>query len=110
MKDINNTIAGLSGTIGVLQAVKTHFPMLEDLIETKLSACEEAIDILKEVECDGKRDQAKMQKSIIRLEVPAWQIGKEVSVYFPDSMVKHGICEEASLIQCRNCEYWESKY
>ena len=32
-------------------------------------------------------------KAIIRLDVPDWQIGKKVSVYFPDSMVLNGICE-----------------
>lgn len=25
-------------------------------------------------------------KAIIKIEVPEWQIGKEVSVYFPDTM------------------------
>lgn len=32
-------------------------------------------------------------KAIIRLDVPDWQIGKKVSVYFPDSMVSNSICE-----------------
>ena len=32
-------------------------------------------------------------KAIIRLDVPDWQIGKKVSVYFPDSMVLNSICE-----------------
>lgn len=32
-------------------------------------------------------------KAIIKLDVPEWQIGKEVSIYFPDTMMKHAICE-----------------
>ena len=32
-------------------------------------------------------------KAIIRLDVPDWQIGKKVSVYFPDTMVLNSICE-----------------
>lgn len=31
--------------------------------------------------------------ALIRLDVPGWQIGQEASVYFPDTMVKKGICE-----------------
>jgi hypothetical protein len=34
-----------------------------------------------------------MVKAVIRLDVPDWQIGQEVSVYFRDTMMKHGICE-----------------
>ena len=33
-------------------------------------------------------------KAVIRLDVPDWQIGQDVSVYFPDTMCKHGKCEE----------------
>lgn len=32
-------------------------------------------------------------KSVIYLDVPEWQIGQDVSVYFPDTMLKHGKCE-----------------
>ena len=32
-------------------------------------------------------------KAIIRLDVPDWQIGEKVSIYFPDSMVSNSICE-----------------
>ncbi len=32
-------------------------------------------------------------KAIIRLDVPDWQIGEKVSVYFPDTMVLNSICE-----------------
>lgn len=32
-------------------------------------------------------------KAVIRLDVPEWQIGQDVTVYFPDTMVKHCKCE-----------------
>ena len=31
--------------------------------------------------------------AIIRVKVPKWQIGEEVSVYFPDTMTTRGKCE-----------------
>ena len=31
--------------------------------------------------------------AIIRVRVPKWQIGEEVSVHFPDTMMKRGKCE-----------------
>lgn len=33
-------------------------------------------------------------KAIIHLDVPDWQLGQEVTVYFPDTMCKHAVCEE----------------
>lgn len=33
-------------------------------------------------------------KAVIRLDVPEWQIGTEVSVYFKDTMMQRGICEK----------------
>ncbi|MBP5423938.1 MAG: hypothetical protein J6Y78_16010 [Paludibacteraceae bacterium] len=36
-------------------------------------------------------------KAIIKLDVPEWQIGQEVSVYFPDTMMKRGICEKDTI-------------
>lgn len=33
-------------------------------------------------------------KAIIEVEVPEWQIGQKVSVFFPDSMVTHSVCME----------------
>ena len=33
-------------------------------------------------------------KAVIELDVPKWQIGQEVAVYFPDTMVKKSVCEE----------------
>lgn len=32
-------------------------------------------------------------KAIIQLDIPDWQIGQDVTVYFPDTMMKHGKCE-----------------
>ena len=32
-------------------------------------------------------------KAVIYLDVPEWQIGQDVTVYFPDTMVKHEKCE-----------------
>lgn len=48
-----------------------------------------------------------MVKAVIRLDVPDWQIGQEVSVYFKDTMMKKGICEKESVdyakeILCQN--------
>lgn len=42
---------------------------------------------LPEEEKEGYVDAA------IRLKVPEWQIGQETTVYFRDTMVKNGICE-----------------
>lgn len=32
-------------------------------------------------------------KAIIRLDVPDFQIGEDVTVFFRDTMMKHGVCE-----------------
>lgn len=32
-------------------------------------------------------------KAVIKLDVPDWQIGQEVTVYFKDTMMKKGLCE-----------------
>lgn len=59
-------------------------------------------------------------KAIIKLDVPEWQIGQDVTVYFPDTMIKHEKCEllkeqeavepipptdESDLWKCRNCNH-----
>jgi len=31
--------------------------------------------------------------AVINLDVPDWQIGQDVTVYFPDTMVKRSKCE-----------------
>lgn len=59
-------------------------------------------------------------KAIINLDVPEWQIGQDVSVFFPDSMIKKGICElneptewlhwtddRKDYAMCPNCGYGE---
>lgn len=33
-------------------------------------------------------------KAVIRLDVPDWQIGQPVSVFFKDTMVKKAVCEK----------------
>ena len=35
----------------------------------------------------------KNVRAAIRMEVPDWQIGQPVTVYFKDTMCKRGICE-----------------
>lgn len=32
-------------------------------------------------------------QAVIKLDVPEWQIGQPVTVYFPDTMQKQGVCE-----------------
>ena len=47
-------------------------------------------------------------KAIIKLDVPEWQIGKEVIVHFPDTMVKFEKCEplkEQELVRCKDCKW-----
>lgn len=43
-------------------------------------------------------------KAIIKLDVPEWQIGEEVSVFFPDSMCKHSVCEKNEAQWLENTE------
>lgn len=47
-------------------------------------------------------------KAVIRLDVPDWQIGQEVYVYFLDTMMMRSVCEEEkqenhSQEECENC-------
>ena len=45
-------------------------------------------------------------KAIIKLDVPDWQIGQDVTVYFPDTMMKKGECEaEQDIVMCKDCKY-----
>ena len=32
-------------------------------------------------------------KAVIKLDVPDWQVGQPVTVYFKDTMIKRGVCE-----------------
>ena len=40
----------------------------------------------------------------IKLDVPEWQDGQPVTVYFKDTMRKEGVSKE--FIRCENCRYW----
>lgn len=42
-------------------------------------------------------------KAVIKLDVPEWQIGEEVQVFFPDSMCKRGVCEVQTDTAHWNC-------
>ena len=44
-------------------------------------------------------------KAIIELDVPEWQIGQDVSVYFPDTMCKRGKCKADEIVRCKNCKH-----
>lgn len=53
-------------------------------------------------------------KATIKLDVPDWQIGKDVTVYFPDTMMKKAKCEAfqeqdtktmRSLVHCKDCKH-----
>lgn len=46
-----------------------------------------------------------MAKAIIRLDVPDWQIGQEVSIYFPDTMMKRSVCTADERVGCLKCKY-----
>ena len=52
----------------------------------------------------GKFPGKETVNAVIKLNVPDWQIGQEVSIYFPDTMVKHATCEE--LITCEKCKFY----
>ena len=53
-------------------------------------------------------------KAVIRLDVPEWQIGQDVMVYFPDTMVQHAVCEQEKhiealkqpqIVRCKDCKH-----
>ena len=46
-------------------------------------------------------------KAIIRVNVPEFQIGQEVTVFFKDTMMKKGICEAGDIVRCKDCKYGE---
>lgn len=51
-------------------------------------------------------------KAVINVDVPEWQIGQDVSIYFPDSMLKHGKCllkeeQEAHELTKTEWEQWK---
>ena len=48
-------------------------------------------------------------KAVIRLDVPDWQIGQPVTVYFKDTMQKNGVCEADDIVRCKDCKWWDKK-
>lgn len=48
-------------------------------------------------------------KAIIKLDVPEWQIGQDVTVHFPDTMVKFEKCEmlkeQEAVVRCKDCKH-----
>lgn len=47
-------------------------------------------------------------KAVIELyDVPEYQIGQEVTIYFRDTMQMRGICDEMQpkVVLCKNCKY-----
>lgn len=48
-------------------------------------------------------------KAVIYLDVPEWQIGQPVHVFFKDTMEKHGICEaEARIVPFDDIQNYEA--
>jgi len=50
-------------------------------------------------------------KAVIKLDLPKYQIGEEVNLYFHDSMMTKGIAEADTtneIITCKDCKHWES--
>ena len=45
-------------------------------------------------ECEKAMKQNDYIDAYIKIKVPKWQIGQDVSVYFKDTMCVKGICEE----------------
>lgn len=45
-------------------------------------------------------------KAVIKLDVPEWQIGSEVTVYFKDTMIEKGICEKEQEVTEITVEEW----
>lgn len=46
-------------------------------------------------------------KAVINLDVPDYQIGQPVTVYFKDTMMKHGTCEPDQVVRCKDCKHSE---
>ena len=45
-------------------------------------------------------------KAIVKLNVPEFQIGQEVTVFFRDTMTKKGICEAGEIVRCKDCKHY----
>lgn len=46
-------------------------------------------------------------RAIIEVEVPDYQIGQEVSIYFKDTMMIKGIVQEPKTGRCKDCKWWK---
>lgn len=46
-------------------------------------------------------------KAIIQIDVPDYQIGQEVSIYFRDTMMIKGIVQEPKTGHCKDCKHFE---
>ena len=55
----------------------------------------------------GNNSEGEIMKAVIRLDVPDWQIGQEVTVFFKDTMEKRGKCEADEIVRCKDC--WKHK-
>jgi len=53
-----------------------------------------------------KHSQPKTVQAAIHLEVPEYQIGQEVSVYFRDTMYMKGRCEKQSIVIDTKIGHW----
>ena len=42
-------------------------------------------------------------KAIIELDVPVFQIGQEVTVFFKDTMQARGVCIASPIVRCLDC-------
>jgi len=49
----------------------------------------------------------KIVNAVIKLEVPEWQIGEPVTVFFKDTMMKKSVCEIEDIVRCKNCKHWD---
>lgn len=47
-------------------------------------------------------------KAIIKLDVPEWQIGQPVHIFFKDTMEKHSVCEE-DIVRCKDCKFKDDR-
>ena len=47
--------------------------------------------------------------AVIKLNVPEYQIGEPVTVYFKDTMQKFGICDkEHIIVHCTECKHFDN--
>ena len=51
-----------------------------------------SFDVDATVDAESVTDTDRVD-AVVKLQVPTWQLGQDVSVFFPDSMVARGTCE-----------------